>query len=91
MGYITAYETAMLVTEGELDLEDAVRLHLKGNVIPPSEEFTEAGVAALEACQAGNWEESIVLPDGEEMEAIEVVDQLGLTAFLDAFAEGEEE
>jgi hypothetical protein len=89
MGYITAYETAMMVAEGELDLEDAVRLHLTGNVMPPSEEFTEAGVAALEACQDGNWEASIVLPNGEEMEAIEVVDQLGLTAFLDAFAEGE--
>lgn len=87
MGYFTAYHTAMMAYEGDFSMEEAVRLHLSGNVMPPATEFTEAGTKALEACLRDDWEALIELPDGEEMEAIELVDQLSLNAFLDVYGE----
>jgi hypothetical protein len=87
MGSLQAAAYAALIDDGVLDLEGAIRCHLRSNCYPPvPDDLVPACLEALGACNAEDYDREITLPEGrcrETVPAREIVKRLHLEAFLD--------
>ena len=83
MGHGYAEGLSEQVQEGAVSIDMAVRAHLQGNMFPPlSEEYVTPAIDAIDAANAGDWQDDIDLPNGETWSAQRLVAALRLEAFL---------
>jgi hypothetical protein len=75
---------------GDIELEDMVSLHFASNVYPPIPQFmVQSAVAAIQACNKGDYNEVIQLPmgvtyrDSEFVDAWTFVEQHRLEGFVE--------
>ncbi len=90
MGHATAAGFAEAVAEGDIDLEAALRYHLSANHYPPvPAAMVPVAVAAIEAINAGDYEDHVDMPEGVLFRghaygpAYAIAGALHLDAFLD--------
>ena len=67
---------------GDIELEDMVSMHFSSNCYPPIPQFmVQSAVAAINACNYGDYNEVIQLPHGVTYKGSEFVDA---ATFVDA-------
>ena len=60
---------------GDIELEDMVSMHFASNMYPPIPQFmVQSAVAAINACNYGDYNEVIQLPHGVTYKGSEFVD-----------------
>lgn len=86
MGYLAAADMA-----AHADIKVAVEWHLRSNLSPPvSLVFLPVALASIELCRDGCGEDEMELPNGRVLTASNIVSQLHLEAFVDAYNNEEE-
>lgn len=84
MGNLHSREFAGLVSEGELRLEQAIAIHLKGNHYPPIHDaFVPVAVEAINLANEGSWYAELEYPNGLTRTVLHTIEGLHLEAFLD--------
>jgi len=75
---------------GDIELEDMVSLHFQSNCYPPIPQFmVQSAVAAIQACNQGDYNEVIELPmgvtfrDSQFVDAWTFIEQHRLEGFLE--------
>jgi hypothetical protein len=86
MGYLYALGLA----ESGLDTDAAIGIHLAQNCYPPMIGFKDAAIASVVACNQGDPERLVAMPEGvshkaygDQAPAFVLVEALRLEAFLD--------
>jgi len=82
-------QTARDIADTDLDLSQQISWHFSGNCYPPVPQFmVEPAIEAINACNEGDYDLEISLPDGVEfrgsstVSASKIVDSLRLDAWL---------
>jgi hypothetical protein len=84
MGSLQSAEMARLVHEDNLELEMALRWHLRGNHYPPVHEvFVPVALQAIWAVNRDEHDLVIEMPNGLTKSAGEIVEELHLEWFLE--------
>lgn len=84
MGNLHAREFAGLVSEGELELEQAVAWHLRSNHYPPVHEaFVPVAIEAINLAREGSWYTELEYPNGLTRTVLHTMEGLHLGAFLE--------
>ena len=92
MGSQYAAGLAEAVHEEGVELESALRVHLRTNHFPPiHEDFVQPAKDAIEAAQCGDWNDLIDLPNGKTLTVSQIVRDLHLDAFVGNDADDEED
>lgn len=84
MGYLQAASLSELVSEGEVNIDMALSMHLKGNHYPPVHEaFLPVCKQAIALANDGDWDAVLTYPNGLERTVAYTIEGLHLDAFLD--------
>ena len=87
MGNINAAAMAEAVETGDANLGPAIRWHLGSNHFPPIHpSFDASAIWAINTAAIGEWDEVRTLPNGIQLTAADIVEQLHLESFVECVA-----
>lgn len=79
MGRLQAEEMA-----SRLPQEQALQWHLQCNHYPPiHQSFVKVAEEAIQMANDGDWEHTIVMPNGKTLSVAEIIEGMHLDSFLD--------